>query len=137
MTDHAIDVRYISGLESIDHAHNEIDQFIFAIEKSLAQADRLETSKALFDQLFDLVAQHFREEEEHMEQTAYPGIAAHRKSHDDFLTNLHGIIANRGFCDQIALESIDALQQWLSVHVFEADQPFADFVLKRNQEELS
>ncbi|KAA1191791.1 hypothetical protein F0M18_09655 [Pseudohalioglobus sediminis] len=74
---------------------------------------------------------HFTLEERYMEMLNYPGIAVHRKAHDDFREEI-SLLAREGdaFDDDFRKLVSTYLSEWLKLHVFGIDKKLEEFILQ-------
>lgn len=111
-----------TGIEHVDQQHQKIMRAVDLL--SSASYDRV-TCRVLIDFCFDYMAEHFVDEEQIMEASNFPEIAAHRRLHIqgfDRFVNLRALFLN----GKVSPEHIaDAFQGWLENHILVEDRKIA------------
>lgn len=99
------DDNLITGNEMIDTQHKELidrtNKFLAKLEEHVGRVDAVK----MLDYLGEYVEYHFGEEEKPQEEISYPGLAEHRKKHEESwntVKELYNMLdeeeADRGFC---------------------------------------
>lgn len=118
------DERYRLGVSKMDDQHKGIIDLMNALySMARAKAPRLE-QLTCFDRLFQVAADHFREEEAHMTATKYAEVEVHTRLHQrlvDRLVKIREDACTAGF----ASEDFDFLKLWLSGHILGIDMKYA------------
>jgi len=82
----------------------------------------------LLDDLEQLTARHFTDEEAVMDAAGFPGLAEHRSEHSLLLAELKEFIRDlRSGAECLQLCHLVALKNWFVGHVVIADRHFADY----------
>ena len=91
------------------------------------------------DQLIDYTRYHFDREIDILEKYDYPDLAMHRREHDDLIKRVLQIKAriDDEKADEISLETMLFLQDWLINHVMEHDRDYGAFLRQRGVSSLS
>ena len=76
----------------------------------------------------DYAFEHFKAEESFLSQHNYPQLAAHKKEHMGFLSQLSQFLfaANGGELDRVGLYQL--LSTWLTEHMYGSDMHYAEFL---------
>lgn len=118
------------GIPEVDSAHKA---FLLALEQTASTAD-----EAFSSRLFALIArleQDFREEEDVMEATGFPGLLCYREQHARALAALHHAVP-KVMAGDIALgrQAVALLGQWFLHHLTTMDAAFADTCLRAHRD---
>lgn len=77
--------------------------------------------------LSDYIGVHFDHEEHLMLRHGYVGYAGHKARHDDLLQGLSRLIYRFEMGEQqVTLDTLDFLREWLTVHIRQEDAKLAD-----------
>jgi hemerythrin len=68
-----------------------------------------------------------------MLSSKYPGMAAHRKEHDQFVSRLREIQANFIDGDEMSRQILDFMVDWLVCHIKGTDQGYRGFILQQDE----
>ncbi|MDP2792722.1 MAG: bacteriohemerythrin [Sulfurisoma sp.] len=81
-------------------------------------------------ELSEYVIVHFRDEEKLLGEIGFPGLEAHRKSHEDFRARMAKLFCDAGSMtlDDIAAEIRLLINEWLTRHILVADQEYAKYL---------
>lgn len=121
---------YLIGIELMDEQHQvlfelmEKAQTLLKDENILYKYDDL---IKILNGLKDYTMKHFSEEIELMESINYPRLELHKLAHNSFVEKLNNfeIDADKislGTQDQMILELMDYLLDWLKVHILDCDR---------------
>ena len=119
---------YEIGNTLVDSEHKEI---FGIVDRLLADdfAGRPDKIKTAVDFLSDYVARHFEHEEQLMEESGYPDMAAHKKQHRDFVKTVGELMERiEGNLDSVyfSLEVNKVIVDWLAEHVMGSDKALVD-----------
>ncbi len=117
------------GVPLIDAEHRYLVALVNNLHDSLSGDDGSADLSRLFAHLIRYVGRHFRNEEALMQAVAYPGIAEHRKQHEqleDKTSDLSELFLSEG--NQVAAQTMELLRDWLFVHVMSEDQEIGAFL---------
>lgn len=85
---------------------------------------------AVFKRLFDYAEQHFRLEEEYMQQLSYPDAEEHILAHDKFREELTIMMRDSDNFDEHFRQALtEFLTSWLKSHTFGIDKKLERFIL--------
>jgi len=85
---------HYTGNDMVDHDHQYITEHIIEIDALIAKTAAMDASdaqragQAYFHDLFEMCVDHFRHEEDEMQQSGYAGYRIHKEQHDRFLVGL-------------------------------------------------
>jgi len=110
---------YAVGLSEIDDDHRKI--FALANDLSVHPAESAAARRTQWEEMLELVRQHFKKEESLLESRAYPRLTAQKEDHRALLSELEGAVKTG--------ESGDALlKDWLIRHTLIEDRLYKDFL---------
>ncbi len=113
------------GWEEIDAQHREILVRVSDLHARAEEGDEFGAQAAL-DALVDTVVLHFATEQDLMDRSGYPDRAAHRRAHDAFLQDLHGLAAaleEVGLTEDVLDWARSRMTEWLTFHIQTNDVP--------------
>lgn len=114
----------------IDSQHQELFRRFGQLEVASVRGDRAEAARHL-DFVGQYVVEHFGAEETLMEESEYPGLAAHRGAHEQFMREYmeltQGFVAGRTSIDRL----VEWTGDWLKLHISGTDQLLANHLAKR------
>lgn len=119
------------GHSAIDSQHKKLFDLAAAL---IQDADHQRVMRTLAA-LSEYVIVHFRDEEKMLAEVGYPGLAAHKQSHDAFrarLAKLYGSASGMTL-DHIAAEVRQLINDWLANHILVADREYAAYLAKPAQ----
>lgn len=121
----------ITGNEMIDTQHKELidrtNQFLAKLKEHAGRVDAIK----MLDYLDEYVEFHFGEEEKLQEEISYPGLAEHRKKHEELRNTVkelyHMLNEEEGpteaFVKQVEVNVVD----WLIRHIQGFDRSVAEY----------
>lgn len=117
------------GLTSVDDQHRWLVDATNRLhsELSSAQPDRQVTGE-IIEGLMDYTMNHFIMEEELFQRYSYPEAAAHKALHDRFTATVMDVLMRFESGDDVGLEALDFLKNWLVEHIMRADKAYAPFL---------
>ena len=115
--------KYSVNVNEVDGQHQEIFRLVNALDDSLLE-DRAIIAERL-NALVAYVVEHFNTEEKYMQETNYPEYEAHKKMHDDLVTQVAAIQAkfNAGETE-ITGEITAFVRDWLYKHIPNIDKEY-------------
>lgn len=133
------DESLVTGNETIDSQHKEL---IDKINKLVAccedHSSKLEAIRML-DYLSDYTDFHFSAEEKLQEEVSYPGLAEHRKQHEDFkksVSELHEMLEEEEGPTDAFVEAVNKnVINWLYRHIKGFDCSVASYINLNNHPE--
>lgn len=121
----------VTGNEIIDSQHkeliNKINQLLEACEESSGKVQAIQT----LGYLADYTDYHFKEEEALQEAIQYPGIAEHKRQHEDLrrvVSELHEMLEeSEGPTDDFVVQVQKNVIDWLYRHIKGFDRSVAEY----------
>ena len=116
------------GIPTIDDQHKALFGWINSLNEAIKNGDGSEAVAGVIWKLITYVTEHFSEEERLMLSCNYPGLAAHRKEHDLFVSRLREIQVNFNDGHEMGISVLDFLVDWLVCHIKGTDQGYSRFI---------
>jgi hemerythrin len=117
----------------IDGQHRELLRIINELHDAMTQGQGAAVLGEIIDGLIHYTNSHFRTEEAYFESSAYPGYAAHKREHQDFVARVTDF--KQGFDEGrilLTIDVMDFLGDWLLQHIQGSDAAYAPFVAEGN-----
>ena len=117
-----------TGIHVFDEHHRHLVSLLnMAYDGITCGAEHSELS-AVLDELIDYAAYHFIAEETWMEAYDYPDLAQHREEHFGFSCKIISMQQEfRDTMDNLSLEVLLFLQDWLITHILKRDAELGRF----------
>lgn len=113
--------RFAIGIPQIDDHHRHLVGLLNkAYDDFLHHAPQAELD-ALFNDLIDYATYHFAAEEHRMETSRYPGMAAHKRQHGEFIRRVVEMHKDLQKQQLYFLEALGFLKEWLTDHILRTD----------------
>jgi len=119
------------GISTIDEQHKALFGWINNLNEAVKRGDGAEAVGEVIWKLITYVTEHFSAEERLMLSCNYPGLAAHRKEHDEFVSRLQEIQRNFNDGHEMGKNILDFLVDWLVCHIKGTDQGYSRFIRQR------
>ena len=116
------------GIPTIDGQHKALFGWLESLDAAIKKGDGSEAVADLIWKLITYVTEHFSEEERLMFSCSYPGLAAHRKEHDQFVSRLREIQVNFIDGHEMSKNVLDFMVDWLVCHIKGTDQGYSRFI---------
>ena len=116
------------GIPTIDGQHKALFGWINTLNAAIKNGDGSEAVGEVIWNLITYVTEHFSEEERLMLSYNYPGLAAHRKEHDQFVSRLREIQVDYIDGHEMGENILDFLVDWLVCHIKGTDQGYSRFI---------
>jgi hemerythrin-like metal-binding protein len=130
------DTSYSVGNEEIDEQHKKWIAIYNRIDAAMSGTDTANLSAITADSLtamYEYAREHFRFEEQYMEQLHYPHLIEHRRKHRDFENKIYrdmrGIKAGTVILNTTLLKVI---KNWLVDHILHEDKKYHAFTRQRD-----
>lgn len=129
----------ITGNEKIDTQHKELIErinklLILCENEKPAQREAIDT----LDYLADYTDFHFGEEEKLQEAVGYPGLAEHKKKHEELrqtVKELHDMLEEQEGPTAAFVEKVnEKVTEWLYLHIRSFDRSVAEYIHLRDNE---
>ena len=119
------------GIEEIDADHQDIIGTLEEIRTNLGDDTFPAVGKV--KDLVQLLADHFRREEELMRQADYPKAEMHAWHHEQTMVQIQRVIAQVEESGTVGLNALRDLYKLLMDDIFPADLHFHDFLVSNNR----
>jgi hemerythrin-like metal-binding protein len=116
------------GIPTIDEQHKALFGWIDTLNEAIKNGDGSEAVGEVIWKLITYVTEHFSEEERLMLSCNYPGLVAHRKEHDQFVSHLREIQVNYINGHEMGKSVLDFMVDWLVCHIKGTDQGYSRFI---------
>lgn len=116
------------GIPTIDEQHKALFGWIDTLNIAIKNGDGAEAVGEVIWNLITYVTEHFSEEERLMLSCNYPGLAAHRKEHDEFVSRLREIQVSYIDGHEMGHSVLDFMVDWLVCHIKGTDQGYNRFI---------
>lgn len=118
--------RYALDIDSVDEDHRKLVTMIDTLYKALTEGEAKNVIQEIVDGLIDYSQIHFTREEEFMQKAGYKDIEFHKAAHSSFVERVKGFQHElKSGNDNITVDVITYLRDWLIVHILNADKKFA------------
>lgn len=113
------------GIESIDGDHKKLVAMIDELYTAMSKGEAKAVIRDIVNDLVDYSVVHFRREEIYMKSVNYNDFDAHKAAHEAFIEKVETFREklNSGK-DNISIEVISFLREWLSGHILNTDKRF-------------
>ncbi|MCL1967472.1 MAG: bacteriohemerythrin [Fibromonadales bacterium] len=114
-----------------DHEHKKLVELINKLSDAMLKKEANNVLGSILNELTDYTIIHFKHEEDAMGKYNFPGLAAHKKQHEDFVSKVadtkkkyeEGAI-------MLTMPLIDFLTSWVVEHISKSDLAYSDFLVK-------
>ncbi|MCB1889442.1 MAG: hemerythrin family protein [Rhodocyclaceae bacterium] len=113
------------GLGGIDDQHRQLVELTNALRMCIGR----EELGRILDALAHHTETHFREEEQLMADSGFPGLAAHQANHRAFSRRVSDARRRHGAGEWVDISSMRLIQSWLVEHLERADREFGAFLV--------
>ncbi|MBK8010674.1 MAG: hemerythrin family protein [Deltaproteobacteria bacterium] len=121
--------RFATGDKSVDEQHKELFRLVNKLHDAMKQGKGKEHTVPTIKALAAYVVKHFAAEEALMERSKYPGLAQHRKIHEDLTGKVGVLLADAQAGKNIfTTELSHFLADWLRNHIEGTDQKMVAWV---------
>ena len=116
------------GIPIIDGQHKALFDWVNTLNVAIKNGDGAEAVGEVIWNLITYVTEHFSEEERLMLSCNYPGLADHRKEHDQFVSRLREIQVSYINGHEMGESVLDFMVDWLVCHIKGTDQGYSRFI---------
>lgn len=123
-----------TGIAEIDKQHQEIFSRLNSLLEACNRQKGREEVASYLCFLEDYVSEHFLAEERQMLAYSYPGLAAHREEHMQFVKQLASVkqeFNEYGSAIHVLLMAVRTSGEWLVSHIKKTDKAMAAFLRTR------
>lgn len=118
------------GIEEIDAQHKVLVGMINEMHEAIHERRGSDAVHGVLTKLGDYTRIHFAVEESLMRILGYPGYDEHKELHEELIANLqdlqHKVDTGK---TAIGFELMHFLKIWLTKHIMESDQQYAEFFI--------
>ena len=119
------------GNTFIDNDHQKLIVLVNQLHDAMAQGHGKEVLGKTLSELIKYTQEHFKREEDHMRQIAYPGYGAHKQEHDKLIKEVVDLQdkfnAGNGM---LSVQVSSFLRGWLVNHIMKVDKDLAVAIKK-------
>jgi hemerythrin-like metal-binding protein len=83
-----------------------------------------------FSKASEYAITHFRDEEDYMKKASYPDLDAHKKEHENFLTEVKSSFTKFKESDSPPIDLVVFLKKWLLNHIAIKDKLYSPYLEK-------
>ena len=123
-------VSFLLGIQEIDRHHKHLVQSLNKTYDQFKEGTEIDLS--FLEELIDYSAHHFGCEEGWMKKTSYPKLAAHKEEHELFTSRVFEFKKDYKRNENISVELLWFLCNWVTHHIRETDAEFGRFVDVQN-----
>ncbi len=123
---------YSVGIDSIDEQHKGLIELINKLQSAVDFATGSEFERAALKELADYTRDHFKFEEDLMEEHGYPSFEAHRAEHEKMVKRVNGLLDEYRENEDLAMQKALAfLKDWLINHINGTDKQYSEFLISK------
>ena len=115
---------YETGNEQVDNEHKEIFKLVQNVMDASVGEKKAQIGETI-DFLANYTVNHFRHEENLMDESSYPDKPVHKKQHDDFVQEVLALRARSADVNDSEIKKV--IVNWLTDHVLGSDKIMADY----------
>jgi hemerythrin-like metal-binding protein len=121
--------RFEFGIPSIDAQHKRLFQLANKLYLAMQRGEGRQLVGDLLMDLLRYTENHFRDEEQTLEQCHYPGLAKHKVVHDALTGKVHQFVADlRAGRASVSMDLLTFLRDWLYNHILKTDAAYVPTV---------
>ena len=122
------------GVAEIDRDHRKLVDLLNGAYAKMMTGEGGQATLTLANELSKLAARHFADEERLMNRIGYPGLAGHKKIHQDMIDRFGVLFGRFKQGDKSAGKDLfDYLAAWLQEHTFKQDRAFVEYAKKEGK----
>jgi hemerythrin len=111
-----------TGNKFIDQQHKKLFSYLNTlISAEINKETRSKSVETTLENLIEYTVIHFEEEELVLERCGYPNLSSHQKFHMDFANKASQLKARFNNGEEILVELISFVQNWLVIHIKHED----------------
>lgn len=120
---------YSVNIQSIDAQHKRLVAMINELHAAMKEGKGKEIMGNIIKELARYTQYHFTYEETLFSRYGYPGSAAHKTEHDQFVARVSRFEEDltRGSVT-LSMEVMQFLKNWLASHILKTDKQYSDFL---------
>ncbi len=119
---------YSVKVTELDNQHKKLIDIINELHQAMLDKKAKDALEKIIGELMNYTINHFSFEEKYFAQYSFPGEAAHKKEHKNFLDKVtqFGKDFDEGKL-MLSMEILNFLKEWLVNHIKGTDQNYSDF----------
>ncbi len=132
--------RLATGIRTIDSQHKELFKRINNLVTAIKQQRCKSEIDGMIKFLDDYARVHFSEEEKHMRETNYDGLAEQLEDHKKYLAALAELKTQaslpriQGSSYDLSATTNQVVVDWIVAHIMKLDKKFGDYLKKQGKE---
>ena len=122
--------KFSVGSSTMDSHHQKLFQLLNGIHDANKQGHGEEVIVEAIKELASYTHYHFEEEEKLMAQVGYPGLAAHRQEHIEFMDKVQEYLDMVEQGDQlfVVINVASTVKDWVKQHIMTMDKQYESYV---------
>ncbi len=117
-----------TNISVADEQHQNIFSLLNQLDDAVKAGDRAATGSIL-DELINVVVDHFKTEEDLMQQHGYPNFAAHKDAHDKLVATCADLQKKFHAGEaEVTPETTQFVKDWLVNHIPKIDKDYGPFL---------
>ncbi len=118
----------VTGIDDFDHDHRQLVGLLNKAYDDFILGTPNENVADILNEMIHYAGHHFAAEENWMLQNGYPGLAEHRREHENFCTSVLELQDGYNLGkEHISLEVLQFLKTWIRKHLLESDADYSLF----------
>ena len=119
------------GIEEIDSQHKVLVAMVNEMHDAIHKRRGSDAVRGILGKLADYTRIHFAVEESLMRILGYPGYDEHKEQHEELIANMQDLQhkVEKG-TTAIGFELMHFLKIWLTKHIMESDQRYAEYFIQ-------
>jgi len=132
--------RLATGIRTIDSQHKELFKRINNLVAAIKQQRCKSEIDGMIKFLDDYARVHFSEEEKHMRETDYDGLAEQREDHKKYLEALAELKEQasrpriQGSSYDLSATTNQVVVDWIVAHIMKLDRKFGEYLKQQGKE---
>lgn len=123
---------YETGIVALDNEHRKLIEQVNLLYEAVRDKKCTEVIGDILIMLEDYTENHFQHEEKLMEEYGYPGLAEHRKVHQELRDAVQQLKAREPLATQeLARELLQFLRVWVLEHIVDVDKRYGAYLESR------
>ncbi len=116
------------GVPEMDEQHRKLVDLLNRFYDAVEKGERAEAVTTLLQGAKDYTNFHFNSEERFMEEIGYPELEAHRKAHQNLVSEVNLAEEKYKQGDEKAVRGLASfLLSWIYTHIAKTDRKYAEF----------
>jgi len=114
------------GVRQLDDDHKKLIGMINELHAAMLAGHSNDVVGGILNRLAGYTVQHFQNEEKLFAQTNYPGLAPHKREHENLKAQVVQEIERfKSGKASIGMETLKFLRDWLKHHIMESDKHYS------------